>query len=166
MLMELPGFDRIRIANMRDVPQEYVDHPQVRAILRVIRQGESGQSDNAYRMIVGGGYFSSFADHPRIFGVANSTAAGAYQITKTTWDETRVAMNLPDFSPRSQDIAALGRIAYRGALNDVLAGRLTDAIRKLRNEWTSLPGAAEQNRLQSDSISAQVFAQYGGSITA
>lgn len=167
VVMELPGFNLIRMANMGAVDQGLVDHPQVQAILRVIRQGESSQGDGAYNMIVGGGRFYDFTDHPRIFkqiGGARTSAAGAYQITATTWDETRDRMGLPDFSPRSQDIAALGRIAYRGALNDVLAGRLDQAIAKLRKEWTSLPGAAEQNRLQSTAISREIFLAYGGQI--
>lgn len=167
IVMDLPGFNLARMSNMRAVDQSLVDHPQVQAMLHVIRQGESSQGADAYRMIVGGGYFDSFADHPRIFrtvGGSRTSAAGAYQITATTWGDVQPAMGLPDFSPRSQDIAALGRIAYRGALNDVLAGRLNVAIVKMRNEWTSLPGASEQNRLQSADISRQVFVAYGGSL--
>ena len=34
-------------------------------------------------------------------------------------------------------------MARRGALEDVLSGRIDDAIAKCRQEWTSLPGAAE-----------------------
>lgn len=165
MVMELPGFNRIRMANMAEVDQSLVDHPNVVAMLRVVRQGESSQSDVAYSMIVGGGRFSDFSDHPRQYRTINgarTSAAGAHQITATTWGDVQPAMHLPDFSPRSQDIAALGRIAYRGALPDVLAGRLSDAVAKLRNEWTSLPGAAEQNRMQSMEISRQIFAAYGG----
>jgi lysozyme len=167
MVMELPGFNLIRMSNMRAVDQGLVDHPNVQAMLRVIRQGESSQSDAAYYMLVGGGRFMDMSDHPRIYKQirgARTSAAGAYQITATTWDDTAPAMGLPDFSPRSQDIAALGRIAYRGALNDVLMGRLDQAIAKLRKEWTSLPGAAEQNRLQSMGISHEIFLAYGGQI--
>ena len=155
-----------RVGNMSAVDRSLLNNANVRAMLRVIRQGESSQNDAvAYRMIVGrvGAQFSSFADHPRIFGTPTSTAAGAYQITKTTWDWVRQQMKLPDFSPASQDAAALGLIAYRGALLDVLAGNLDAAIPKLRREWTSLPGAAENNKAAGDMQNAKrLFVAFGG----
>lgn len=129
--------------------------PQVQAFLRVIRQGESSQDDRAYFMRWPGlgkpvAYFTSLAAHPRIFeptyGGRSSSAAGAYQITWTTWNEFAPLLGLTDFSRRSQDICAVALIARRGALEDVLAGRLEDAIFKCRQEWTSLPGAMESQR--------------------
>ena len=67
-----------------------------------------------YNTIVGGKQFSDFSDHPRVFGTAESTAAGRYQFTKTTWDDTVAKFNklnpndpIKDFSPRNQDRAAL-----------------------------------------------------------
>lgn len=160
------SFGFIKVSNMGAVDKSLVNNPNVRAMMRVIRQGESSQDDSiAYRMIIGGKLFSSFADHPRIFGTPTSTAAGAYQITKTTWDEVRAKMGLPDFSPASQDMAALGRIAYRGALPAVLAGDLDAAIKKLRLEWTSLPGAAENNSAAGGIAKARgVFVAWGGSL--
>ena len=66
-----------------------------------------------YNTIVGGKKFDSFADHPRIFGTATSTAAGRYQFTKTTWDDVVKRYNrqnptnpIKDFSPQNQDRAA------------------------------------------------------------
>ncbi len=161
-------FGFVRVGNMAAVDRSILGNANVRAFLRVIRQGESSQDDSiAYRMIVGrqGAQFSSFADHPRIFGTPTSTAAGAYQITKTTWDWVRGQMGLKDFSPASQDAAALGLIAYRGALLDVLNGNLEAAIPKLRKEWTSLPGAAENNAAAGSMAKAKsVFIAYGGSL--
>lgn len=151
------------VANLGRADRAMLSNNNVRAMLRVIRAGESGQTDAAYRVIVGGRTFSSFADHPRIFGVPQSTAAGAYQITKTTWDWIKPQMKLVDFSPASQDFAALGLIAYRGALKDVLSGNLDSAIGKLRKEWTSLPGAAESG-LISRQRAREIFVAYGGQI--
>lgn len=168
------ALDFINVANMARVDKALVNHPNVKAFLRVIRQGESSQADLGYRMIVGGQTFNSFADHPRIKGKCwttakgtrlCSTAAGAYQITQTSWDETRAKMGLPDFTPKNQDLAALGRIAYRGALPAVIAGDLATAIKKLRLEWTSLPGAAENNTAAGGlDKSKQVFLAYGGQL--
>jgi muramidase (phage lysozyme) len=120
--------------------------PRVRAFLRVIREGETSQGELAYRTIVGGGQFDSFADHPRqlidlpSLGV-KSTAAGAYQFLSRTWDGCRAALDLPDFSPASQDLAAVYLIHGRGALDDVLAGDIALAISKCGKEWASLPGS-------------------------
>lgn len=168
------GFGFVKASNMAKVDRSLVNHPNVRAFFRVIRQGESSQDDSiAYRMIVGGQMFTSFADHPRISGkcwTVNgkrlcSSAAGAYQITKTTWDEVRQKMGLVDFSPASQDMAALGRISYRGALPAVLAGDLKTATAKLRDEWTSLPGAKENNAAAGGlDNSRKIFLSWGGQI--
>lgn len=152
------------VANLSRVDRSLLANKNVRAMLRVIRAGESSQDESAYRVIVGGKqYFTSFDDHPRVFGVPNSTAAGAYQITKTTWDWIKGPMKLADFSPENQDFAALGLIAYRGALLDVVNGNLEKAIPKLRNEWTSLPGASEVQFMTLDKAK-QIFIAYGGNI--
>ena len=118
--------------------------PNVLAFLRVIRTGEGTDSANGYRMLYGGGLFASFADHPRIAVTANgitSTAAGAYQILARTWDDVQSSLELPDFSPAAQDVAALFLIRRRGALEDVRAGTFDAAIAKVNKEWASLPGS-------------------------
>jgi Tape measure protein len=64
-----------------------------------------------YNTIVGGGKFTDFSKHPGIVGVRTalgpSTAAGRYQFTKTTWNMVAKKLGLTDFSPASQDKAAL-----------------------------------------------------------
>lgn len=127
----------------------------VQAFLMLIRSGESSARQDAYQMIVygnnpGPATFSSFANHPRVKKPTKdgsgrvTSAAGAYQITATTWDDLGGIGRYGDFSPASQDRAAVDLIRRRGALSDVLNGRWRAAVRKLRQEWTSLPGAAEQ----------------------
>lgn len=137
--------------------------PNVRAFLMLIRYGESSTSNNAYAMLYGGGSFSGFADHPRQYFTVpdgrRTSAAGAYQITATTWDSIRPSAGLADFSPASQDLAAVALIKRRGALADVIAGRFESAIAKCRNEWTSLPGAMESR--YSLATAFNVLAQYG-----
>lgn len=94
--------------------------PQERALLDTIAMGNATSNGNYwespdYNTIVGkGGKFESYEDHPRIFGTAASTAAGRYQFTKTTWDDTVIRYNkqnpdnpITDFSPANQDRAAL-----------------------------------------------------------
>lgn len=70
-----------------------------------------------YNIIVGGKKFSDYSMHPNVVGFVGpegpSTAAGKYQITKQTWDEYSKKLNLTDFSPASQDIAAFDLAKYR-----------------------------------------------------
>jgi muramidase (phage lysozyme) len=123
---------------------EALQHPNVAAFLAVIRRGEGTADANGYRRLVGGQLFDGYADHPRIrvfiprLGQV-STAAGAYQFLESTWDEVAGKIGLTDFSPASQDIAAVERLRYRRALADVIAGRFDDALRKVSWEWASLP---------------------------
>lgn len=91
-----------------------------------------------------------------------STAAGRYQLIKPTWNGARRALNLPDFSPASQDAAAVYLIRQRGAIDDVKEGRLSVAIEKCRREWASLPGAGygQPERRLSSLVAA--FERAGG----
>ena len=162
-----------RVSNMASVDKSLVSNRNVRAVLAVIRRGEGTAGADGYRTLYGGGTFASFADHPRQAVTKwgrTSTAAGAYQFLSSVWDETRQKMGLVDFSPASQDLAALGRIAARGVLADVLAGRLESAIsgnggrgHGLRWEWASLPGSPYGQGTISIATAQSVFGSAGGS---
>lgn len=148
-----------------------LESPNVRAFLRVIREGETSQDESAYRTLVGGGRFESFDDHPRqrihVRGLnVYSTAAGAYQFLARTWDECRAALALPDFSPQMQDIAAAFLIRRRGALADVLAGNVEQAISKCNREWASLPGSPYGQPTRTMAQAAAVYERWGGTRTA
>jgi muramidase (phage lysozyme) len=156
----------VKISAMRDIDSAVMNHPNVLAMLRVIRTGEGTADQDGYRRIFGGQLFQSFSDHPRITvskGGYTSSAAGAYQFLASTWDETRNTMGLRDFSPSSQDIAAVGRIAARGALPDLIAGRFSRAVRKIAGEWASLPGSPYGQPTISETRARAVYASAGGS---
>lgn len=73
-----------------------------------------------------------------------STAAGRYQIILPTWLGCKRALALPDFSPESQDKAAVYLIRERGALDDVQAGAFDAAVARCARKpaiWASMPGA-------------------------
>lgn len=162
------GFGFMKIANMRNVSPGILGNMNVQAMLRVIRNGEGTAGAGGYSMLFGGGSFNGFADHPRVTvrrSGYTSTAAGAYQMLATTWDETKRLMGLPDFSPASQDLAAVGRIAARNALNDVLTGRFEAAISKINREWASLPGSPYGQPVVSMDQAKRVFLAYGGNDT-
>lgn len=130
----------------------YLSNPNVQKVLRVIGQAEGTVGDkiaDPYRIAFGGGTFDSLDNHPNTLtaftqtdGKANkSSAAGAYQFLKPTWDDVSSKLGLKDFSPRSQDIAALELINRAGALQDVLKGDTSAAFSKLGGTWASLPSS-------------------------
>lgn len=155
----------MNVSKMAQVTATDVANSNVQAFLRVIRRGEGTGADIGYRMHFGGSLFSSYADHPRKVITKSgysSSAAGAYQALASTWDETRRIMRLPDFSPASQDIFAVGRIAARGALDDVKAGRFAIALGKVAREWASMPGSPYGQPKITMATAASVYASAGG----
>jgi muramidase (phage lysozyme) len=153
------------ISSMKKVTAADVAHPNVQAFLRVIRRGEGTAGENGYRTLFGGGLFTGYADHPRVKVSKSgytSTAAGAYQFLSSTWDETARVMGLPDFTPASQDRGAVGRIMYRGALDDVKAGRFEQAIKKVAREWASMPGSPYGQPVISMATALSVYSTAGG----
>lgn len=159
----------MRISNMARITDADMANANVQAMLRVIRRGEGTADEAGYRRLFGGGTFASYADHPRIKVSKSgytSTAAGAYQFLASTWDETRRVMGLPDFSPRSQDRGAVGRIAARGALEDVKAGRFEAALQKIGREWASMPGSPYGQPVISLATARSTYASAGGTLNA
>lgn len=139
---DLMGGFFLRVGNMKNTNPADLNNKNVQAFLKVIRSGEGTTDANGYRRIFGGQLFMSYADHPRVTVKKSgytSSAAGAYQFIISTWDETARIMGLTDFKPATQDLAALGRIVARGALDDVKSGNFTQAIKKCAREWASLP---------------------------
>lgn len=139
------------------------------AFLWLIRNAEGTAGQNGYRTMFGGGLVYSFADHPRQLirrksggKFISSTAAGAYQFLAKTWDECRLTLDLPDFSPASQDRAARFLIHRRDALDDVIAGKLFSAIKKCNKEWASLPGSPYGQPTISLDKALALFTQAGG----
>lgn len=155
----------LKISAMARVSPTLLQNKNVQAMLRVIRTGEGTADAGGYSRLFGGGTFNSYADHPRTkvtrWGLT-STAAGAYQFLASSWDETKRTMGLVDFSPASQDLAALGRLAARGALDDVVAGRFTSAIKKINREWASLPGSPYGQRTMQFSSALAIYQGTGG----
>jgi lysozyme len=125
--------------------QSYALTPERRALLNTIRYAEGtwrGGSSDGYRMIYGGGLFNGFSRHPDIVVVGNyvSAAAGAYQFLPTTWKATARELGLSDFSPASQDQAALHLVQRRGALRQFDREGLSHGVlARLAPEWASLP---------------------------
>jgi lysozyme len=162
-----------------DTPDQ-VRHANERAFLAAIAEGEGTSGPDGYRTLVGGQLFTDFSEHPAVLGWRGlplsdamcrgagfgpgcvSTAAGRYQITRPTWLRLRDRLGLPDFSPASQDSAALALISERNALEDVREGRIEQAVRKVRSVWASLPGAGYGQREVRLASVLEAFRAAGG----
>jgi muramidase (phage lysozyme) len=156
-----------------DLPDAY---PNRTAFLQMVTWSEIGPeivaaSDRGYNVLVGSVpdhilFFSSYADHPRIYNPQfDSTAAGAYQIIEHNYDYYSKLLNLTDFSPTSQDAIALQLIRERGALPDIDGGNIASAIGRCGGAWASLPSstAGQHRQKLADLITA--YSSAGGSIT-
>ncbi len=150
-------------------------HANLSAFLRVIRAGESSQSDDAYTVMYGGSHFDSFDDHPRQAFKSPwgwTSAAGAYQamcavpgkVKTDTWGDFIRSAGPHDFSPESQDKFAVWCIKRRGALDDVLAGRIETAVQKCAKEWASLPGSPYGQPTRTLQQALATYAAYGGAL--
>lgn len=123
----------------------------------------------------------SFADHPAVTGEWKgeklsdkmckaaglgsgcvSTAAGKYQITKTTWAGLKRKLGLSDFSPASQDAAAIELLRQSGALEFAKAGNVAAAAAACRKIWASLPGAGYEQPERSLAWIQRQYTNAGG----
>ena len=109
--------------------------------LSFLTKAEGGEPD----IIVGGGRFSDFSQHPRVVGLRTkegpSTAAGNYQITASTYDDVAPKIGVTGFTPADQRAIAVELIRRKGALEDINGGDFTSAINKLGSTWASLPSS-------------------------
>lgn len=148
----------------------------LRAFLDMIAVSELGaklikMSDNGYNVIVGSTpanpiLFHDYSDHPRKLvqikpGLA-STAAGRYQLLKRYYDAYKKSLNLPDFSPASQDAIAIQQIKECRALSDIEAGHVAVAIGKCSHIWASLPGNTYGQHQNSIASLEDAYERAGG----
>lgn len=159
-----------RAALLAENKSDVSGNQRVRAFLDTISHAEGtdryGDQDG-YDVIVGGSLMSGYDDHPRklvklsSYGVS-STAAGRYQILSRYYDAYKKTLNLPDFSPQSQDAIAIQMIKEQGAWGDVKEGRIESAIRKVSNIWASFPNAGYgQREVKMDKLVEFYYSKLG-----
>jgi muramidase (phage lysozyme) len=156
----------------------------VQAFLAMLRKSEGTAGPDGYRTLFGGSKFSGWADHPRVAKQFTdkagrrlwTSAAGAYQFmaispipgggsTKVnTWDRLKAKLGLDDFSPASQDAAAVELLNECGALAKINAGDFPSAVNAARRIWASLPGAGYAQNEQSLSNVQTWYVQAGGTL--
>ena len=144
-------------------PSELLKNPRVRALLDTIAFAEGTRGNGDYGRVVNGTVIgaanpnlpfdrslvgkrnvtvSDLRHHPNLLvQVApglRSSAAGRYQFLNKTWH----GLGMKDFSPRSQDLAAIKLMQGRGMIAPLLRGDFNTAIHKGAPEWASLPTAS------------------------
>ena len=139
----------------------YLKNPNVRAALDAIasaegtlNKGETGQIDKSqdgYK--VGYSYRGgvTYKAHPfsgsELTPGGSSTASGRYQFMGHTWKEMSQALGLKDFSPQSQNIAAIKLLERRGALGAIAKGNFGESVlNKLAPEWASIESGKGSGR--------------------
>lgn len=149
---------------------------KAKALLDAIASTESPD----YNVIYGGRRINDLSRHP---GIAvpiksgpnkgkTSSAAGRYQFLGKTWAEYQRKLGLRDFSPKSQDAAALALASdvYRQktggdlmkALNSNDPKTYAKIGRALAGTWTSLPGGIEQGQGSNRFVRQLMMAGGGG----
>ena len=153
-----------KVGNVIRVEVGYVsiEIARLKAFMYALRYGEGTLYDKGYKTLVGGGTFDDFSKHPNIYNKKlNSTAAGAYQILKKTWDNIkkyRDKYGIDDFSPKNQDkscIILLHKI--RDSLDLIMANKIDEAVRtrtdkpkkRLHYDWESLPESTYNQRTET-----------------
>lgn len=156
----------------------------VRAFLDTIARAEGTAGPNGYRTLFGGGLFTGWTDHPRIAKQFTdkagrrlwTSAAGRYQFMAVspipgggstrvdTWDRLKRKLSLPDFSPASQDRAAIELLDEAGALVRIRRGDFAGAVAAARRTWASLPGAGYNQPEKSIAFLQSTFLNAGGAL--
>lgn len=153
----------------------------VAAFLAMIRAAEGTEPNSygldPYRVTYGYQHvIEDLSDHPTVLGEwgpvpgpsGPTSAAGAYQITATTWRTVVQPRAIGkhgralSFAPADQDAAAVILLEARGAYDDVAAGRFHDAVNKLGDEWASLPSATVNQPRISIARAQQLYLDAGG----
>jgi muramidase (phage lysozyme) len=156
----------------RIAAKQALEDANVAAFLMAIRACEGTASPDGYRTLFGGDLFSSLAAHPGIKfpfrqtdGSLNyTTAAGAFQFLRGTWDRIQKKLDLPDFGQNSQDQAACELISEAGAMDAVRAGNLYEALALVAPIWASLPGGRYKQPRRSLRFAADAYINAGGKI--
>lgn len=170
--------ERDQVNNNPSKLDKMTTNDNLSAFLYMIRKAEGTASENGYRYLFGSTYgheklFNSYADHPKKFfdytdkagKTVVTSAAGAYQITYTTWKALKMKISLPDFSPSNQDKAAIQLITEKkGAIDDIKAGRFISALDKVRKIWASLPGSGNNQPERSIAKVTEWYQKAGGKI--
>jgi len=152
------------------IPQQKLEDARFRAFLHLIRYDENGgvSDDQAYLARFGGKDPMTDAEmknykpkaepwkHRKKKGgpleIDWETAAGAYGIVEDTWKDAKAKLGVVDFDKKSQDRVVVYIIETKHATEDIRAGRIEIAIKKLNSQWSSLPGGVQSRQTLEQGI--------------
>ena len=142
------------------------------AAMVMVMEG-TAKYDDPFATKFGGKQLDDLSDHPRTAEYFNdkngkstaTTAAGAFQFLRGTWDEQAKRLQLPDFSAKSQMKAFAGMLEQAGVLGDVVSGKLDEAMAKVGNLWAGLPSSTHKATQGSRSIEEWVSAKGSSFVT-
>ena len=154
----------------------------VAAFLTLIRTTEGTERlANPYAAVYGYVFeITDFSDHPANLGWKGerlpdqyclaaglspgcvSTAAGAYQFIRRTWNGLRARASAWDFSPESQDRAAMALLDQIGALPSIQRGDFQRAIQVASSKWASLPYSRSGQPKFPLQTALQIYQDAGG----
>ncbi|MCS6791412.1 MAG: glycoside hydrolase family 104 protein [Oscillatoriaceae bacterium SKW80] len=125
-----------------------LENANVKAFLDTIAWAEGTAGTDGYRTKYTGSKFTDYSTHPERVqcAISNgrqlcSNAAGRYQFLKSTYERIAQKLGLRDFSPRSQDLAAVELIREQDALEDIQKGNIKTAFKKVSPIWAHIEGA-------------------------
>lgn len=172
--------------SVRSKAEEALQNPNVQLFLDLLAEAEG--ASKGYRTLFGGSTIEDLSDHPRKFQeyynsradkIERTSAAGRYQFKQDSWDEQAKRLGLTDFSPKSQDLAAIGLMMYKPKVFEALkAGDFDTAIKGFGSFWASLPSSPhnqphrsqawvneKMQELQGRDLRAQHLAMAGEPVT-
>lgn len=167
---------KIRIdtqAVRREQNEDYLKNANVKAFLETIMWAEGGGYDFKYGAVAGRKNdkwrFSDYSTHPGPGSDGKTTAAGAYQITKATWEDHGVKMmGLTDFSPHTQDLVAVDKLRRMKVIDAVVDGDFQKAMKGASQPWAALAQGPEmENRYpgqpyKSYAATLEKYKEFGG----
>lgn len=148
--------------------------PQYKAFLDVISYAEGTYHEHARGYKLRYPYakdkraiFKSFRWHPGIREFINSrgehrraSASGRYMILEKIWNAVALQLDLYDFSPLNQDLAALFLIWERnGAIEAIRDCDFKRAVKAVNGIWATLPGSPHRQVTVTMSTIEEFFKQ-------
>lgn len=155
--------------------EQYLDNPNVQAFLGMIRDAEgTSRNNDPYRTRFGGKEDKNldlskyptfeYKKFKQTDGKTNvSGAVGAYQFITKTWANLAKRYGFTDFTPKTQDMAAVALLQQNGALPLILKGDFEGATKKSNRTWASLPGSPYAQHTRSSEFVQRSIAKHLGS---
>lgn len=161
------------MATSIDFLEKMLANANVQAALKVIRYTECKDTPDCYQYVFGSSpnnklRFTDFSKHPDNLQKHNgisSTAAGAYQILKRTYDELCATYKFTDFTPHTQDLMCCALFDRRGVLAAISKGKFLseEVMGALSEEWASLPYSSYGQPTHSIADVRTKYLENGGS---